>query len=140
MIPRTTNTVRGLNRTIRSSTTGQTVTTGPDDVYPARLPGHPDLVSLRSTGIEQSTLLPDGRPVVVWVGVPDDPYIDKGELDTVALEVRVDDEVAATLDTVLAPSQDSEARRLVRAVASGLEDGSLEPTAGDLEPLADTIL
>jgi hypothetical protein len=97
-------------------------------------------VSLRSTGIEQSAQLPDGRPAVVWVGVPDDPYIDKGELDTVALEVRVDDEVTAALTTVLDPSQDSEARRLVHAVATGLEDGSLEPTAGDLEPLADAIL
>jgi hypothetical protein len=97
-------------------------------------------VSLRSAGIEQAAQLPDGRPAVVWVGVPDDPYIDKGELNTVALEVRVDDEVTAALNTVLDPAQDQEARRLVRAVAAGLEDGSLRPTAGDLEPLADSIV
>jgi hypothetical protein len=97
-------------------------------------------VSLRSTGIERTATLPGGREATVWVGVPDDPYIDRGELDTVALELRVGGEVAAALNTILDPSQDSEARRLVDRIVDGLEDGTLEPTAGALEPLADSLV
>jgi len=97
-------------------------------------------VSLRANAIERTALLPDGREAVVWVGVPNDPYIDRGELDTVAIELRVGGTVAAAINTILEPSQDSEARHLVDAVVRGLEDGSLEPTAGALEPLADSVL
>jgi len=75
----------------------------------------------------------------VRVGVPDDPYIAKRELDTVALELLEDGQVAATVNTVLAPDHESEARRLARDVVTRLESGELEPTAGALEPLADTI-
>jgi hypothetical protein len=96
-------------------------------------------VSLRSSGIERTATLPDGREAVVWVGVPEDPYIDRGELETVAIELRIDGEVAAALNTILDPSQDSEARRLVDTAVRGLEDGSLPPTAGALEPLADSL-
>ena len=84
-------------------------------------------------------MLPDGRGAVVRVGVPDDPYIAKSNLDTVAVEVRIDGVVAATVNTVLDADQVSEARGLAREIVSGLESGTLEPTAGAIEPLADTL-
>jgi hypothetical protein len=94
-------------------------------------------VSLRGTPVVETTALPDGREAEIRIGVPDDDYVAARELDTVALEVRVDGEVVAALNTVLAPEQDSEARRLAREIADGLSSGRLEPTAGALEPLAD---
>ena len=84
-------------------------------------------------------MLPDGREVVVRVAVPDDPYIAKKELDTVALDVVSGEEVIATVNTILEPEHESEARALAREVAAGLASGELEPTAGALEPLADRI-
>jgi hypothetical protein len=96
-------------------------------------------VSLRGSPVEESATLPDGRAAVVWVGVADDSYIPKRELDTVALELRVDGEVVAVLNTVLDADQDSEARALVREVVAGLESGALEPSAGAIEPLAETL-
>ena len=96
-------------------------------------------MSLRGDPVEQTATLPDGREVRVRVGVPDDPYIKKSDLDTVALELWIDERVAATVNTVLEPEQTSEAQQLVREVARGLESGEVEPTAGALEPLADTL-
>lgn len=96
-------------------------------------------MSLRGRPVEQSATLPDGREVVIRVAVPEDPYIAKKELDTVSLELRAGDEVLAALNTVLEPEHSSEARVLAREIASGLESGDLEPTAGALEPLADRI-
>ena len=92
-------------------------------------------MSLRGAPIEQATTLPDGRQALIRIGVPDDDYIGKRELDTVAAELIVDGQVAASLNTVLRPEQDSEARRLVREIAAGLGSGELEPTAGAIEPL-----
>ena len=96
-------------------------------------------MSLRTRPVEATATLPDGRAAVVRVGVPDDPYIAKRELDTVALELRVDGEVAAALNTVLDVDQESEARSLAREIAAKLESGELEPTAGAIEPLAETL-
>ena len=96
-------------------------------------------MSLRGNPIERTAALPDGRAAAVWVGVPDDPYIGKGDLDTVAIELRVDGEVVAALNTVLDADEVSEARALVREVVAGLESGELEPTAGAIEPLAETL-
>jgi hypothetical protein len=96
-------------------------------------------VTLRSRPIEEAATLPDGRAAVVRVGVPDDPYVRKSDLDTVAVEVRVDGVVAAAVNTVLDADQVSEARQLAREIVSGLESGTLEPTAGAIEPLADTL-
>jgi hypothetical protein len=93
-------------------------------------------VSLRGHPIEQSATLPDGREVVVRVGVPDDPYIPKKELDLVSLELRAGNDVLAALNTALEPEHSSEARELAREIAAGLASGELEPTAGALEPLA----
>ena len=92
---------------------------------------------MRGNPITQRVTLPDGREGEIRVAVPDDSYIPKKELDTVALELRVEGEVLAALNTVLDPDQTSEARQLAREIAEGLESGTLEPTAGALEPLAD---
>jgi hypothetical protein len=96
-------------------------------------------MSLRGTPIEQEAELPDGRVFLVRVGVLDDSYVPRREIDTVAIELVEDGQVAASVNTVLAPEHESEARALVRQVADRLASGDLEPTAGALEPLADTI-
>ena len=83
--------------------------------------------------------LPDGRVVDVFVGVPNDPYIPKRDMDTVDVELRSGGEVLAAVNTVLDADQDSEARQLAREIVGGLEGGSLEPTAGAIEPLADEL-
>jgi hypothetical protein len=90
--------------------------------------------------VQETAKLPDGRQAEIWLGVPTDDYVPARELDTVALEVRVDGEVVAALNTVLGPEQTSEGRRLARDIAEGLSSGRLEPTAGALEPLADAPL
>ncbi len=93
-------------------------------------------MSLRGHPVEEPVTLPDGRVGLVRIGVPEDPYIRKRELDTVAAEVLVDGVVSATVVTLLRPRDNSEARRLAAEIAAGLESGELEPTAGSIEPLA----
>ena len=96
-------------------------------------------MSLRGHPAEEQATLPDGRDVLVRVGVPVDPYIRKKEFDTVSLELWSGDQAIAAVNTLLEPRHTSEARALAREVAAGLESGELEPTAGALEPLADRI-
>ncbi len=97
-------------------------------------------MSLRGAPVEQSATLPDGRVVRVRVGVPDDSYIPKRELSTVDVELFSDQgRVLAAVNTVLDPDQVSEARELAREIVSGLESGSLQPTAAAIEPLADQL-
>jgi hypothetical protein len=96
-------------------------------------------MSLRGNPVRETATLPDGREVVVSVGVPYDPYIRRRELGTVSLELRSGDEVLAALNTVLEPRHTSEARALARQVTDGLASGELEPTAGALEVLADSM-
>ncbi|MFN2471343.1 MAG: hypothetical protein ABR583_10250 [Gaiellaceae bacterium] len=93
-------------------------------------------MSLHAHPAEQPVTLPDGREAIVRVGVPDDPYVPRRELDTVAAEIVVDGQVAATVNTLLHPGQDSEALSLAREIAEGLGSGELEPTAGAIGPLA----
>ena len=95
-------------------------------------------MSLRGEPIETTAKLPDGREVRVRIGVPDDSYIAKRELDTVDIELLlVGGNHLAAVNTVLEADQVSEARELAREIVAGLESGELEPTAGALEPLAD---
>jgi hypothetical protein len=94
-------------------------------------------MSLRGEPLEEAVTLPDGRVVTVRVGVPDDPYIAKRELDTVAVELLEDGRGIAAVNTVLEPEQASEGRELLRELVAGLESGSLAPTAAAIEPLAD---
>jgi hypothetical protein len=96
-------------------------------------------VSLRGRPVEQEATLPDGRRVVVRVAVAVDTYIPRRERHTVTLELLTEDRVEATVNTVLAPNQVGEARKLVDAVATKLQSGELQPTAAAIEPLADSI-
>ena len=96
-------------------------------------------VTLRGRPVEETVVLPDGRSVTVRIAVPEDPYIAKKELDTVALELWVGEEALGAVTTVLDPGQVSEARSLARDVAAGLASGELAPTAGAVEPLATTL-
>jgi hypothetical protein len=98
-------------------------------------------VSLRGEPLEQEVTLPDGRVVSVRVGVAEDSYIPRRDLDTVVIELWDvgRGEHLAGVATVLSADDVSAARALVREVVAGLGDGSLEPTAGALEPLADSV-
>jgi hypothetical protein len=96
-------------------------------------------MSLRGDPVELTAMLPDGREARIRVGVPDDPYIPRRELDTVDVEIALDGRVAAAVNTILEPAQDHEARLLAREIVAGLESGELEPTAAAIEPLADRL-
>lgn len=96
-------------------------------------------MSLRGRPITENAALPDGREAVVRVGVPDDPYVAKREFETVAVEIVLDERVAASLNTVLSPDHESEARALALEIVAGLEAGELQPTAAAIESLADRI-
>jgi hypothetical protein len=96
-------------------------------------------MSLRSDPLEQDATLPDGRVVRVRVGVPEDDYIRRRELNTVAVELYGNGEHLAAVNTILGPRQVSEGRALLREIVSGLESGALAPTAGAIEPLADRL-
>ena len=95
-------------------------------------------MSLRGEPIEQTARLPDGREVLVRIGVPEDSYIPSRELDTVDVELYDGGRHLAAVNTVLGADQVSEARQLAREIVAGLESGELEPSAGALERLADT--
>jgi len=98
-------------------------------------------MSLRGEPLEEEATLPDGRVVAVRVGLAEDSYIPRRELETVVLELWDEDrgEHLAGVSTVLSVADVDAARRLLREVVEGLADGSLEPTAGALEPLADSV-
>ena len=107
------------------------------DVYVHARASNLPRVSLRGRPIEKTAALPDGREVQVRVGVPEDSYIPRRELDTVDIELFLDGRHVAAVNTVLDADQESEAQQLAREVVAGLESGDLEPTAAALEPLAD---
>ncbi len=96
-------------------------------------------MTLRGRPVEETATLPGGEEAVVRIAVPADPYIRASDLETVALELRVGGELAATLNTLLDPDQESEARSLAREIVARLESGDLEPTAGALEPYAERL-
>jgi len=98
-------------------------------------------MSLRGKPLEQNVTLPDGRVIAVRVGIAEDSYIPRRELDTVVLELWDGSrgEHLAGVTTVLSAEDVDAAHALLREVVAGLEDGSLAPTAGALEPLADSV-
>ena len=77
--------------------------------------------------------------MLIEVGVPADPYIPRREQQTVDVELRIEGRVVAAVNTVLGVRQEREARELAREIKAGLESGELAPTAGAIEPLADTL-
>jgi hypothetical protein len=109
------------------------------EILPADARADARAVSLRDRPVEEAARLPDGRPVLVRVGVPDDSYIPRQELDTVDVELWAGAEVLAVVTTVLSPHHEDEAQALAHEIASGLERGTLAPTAGAIEPLAERI-
>ena len=97
-------------------------------------------MSLRTSPAIEHAALPHGGSVTVWVGVPDDPYInDKSALTTVDVQLHEGNAVVASLSTVLDPKQESEARQLAREVKAALEKGEIGLHADDLEPFADKL-
>jgi hypothetical protein len=96
-------------------------------------------VTLRTSTILRPVKLPDGREATVRLGLADDSYIPKREQETVVLELRIGEHVAAALDTILDPDQEDDGAKLVAEIARKLERGELEPTAGALEPYADRL-
>ena len=94
-------------------------------------------MSLLGRPVLQTASLPDGTQVRIRVGVPEDPYIPRRELETVDVELFNGDRSLAAVNTVLGPEQESEALALAREIVAGLESGQLEPTAAAIEPLAD---
>ena len=114
-------------------------------VLPWFRPGPPPAewhtMSLRGEPLEQEVTLPDGRVVAVRVGVAEDSYIPRRELDTVVLELwdPAQGEHLGGVATILSADDVDAAHTLLREVVAGLGDGSLEPTAGALEPLADSV-
>ena len=93
-------------------------------------------MSLRTDPVEETVATPEGRELRVRVGVAADPYIAARDRRTVDLEVFEGEQPLVALNTLLGPREDAAALALVRDVAAGLRDGSLAPTAGALEPLA----
>src|ERR1700749_1016037 len=98
-------------------------------------------MSLRGEPLEQEVRLPDGRVVAVRVGVDEASYIPRRELDTVVLELwdEARGEHLAGVTTVLSADDLDAAPAPLRAGLGALGDGSLNPTAGALEPLADSV-
>jgi hypothetical protein len=98
-------------------------------------------MSLRGAPLEQEVRLPDGRVVAVRVGIAEDSYIPSRELDTVVIELWDEGrgEHLAGVATLLSADDVTAAGVLLRKAVAGLGDGSLAPTAGALEPLADSV-
>jgi hypothetical protein len=97
-------------------------------------------VSLRTSPVVEHAALPQGGTVTVWVGVPDDPYLDdKSLLTTVDIQLHEGNGVIASLSTVLDPDQVSEGHQLAREVKTALESGEIGLHADDLEPFADRL-
>jgi hypothetical protein len=96
-------------------------------------------MTLRANPVEREATLPDGRVMRVRVGVAEDSYIPTREVNTVTLELIGDGQHVAAVTTLLRAHQDREARELAHEVVIGLENGTLAPTAGALEPLADRL-
>lgn len=94
-------------------------------------------MSLRDSPVEVTAALPDGRELLVRVGVPDDPYIPRRELATVTAELYEGGRPLAVATTLFEPEQVRDARELAQEIASGLEAGRIEPTAAAIEPLAE---
>lgn len=97
-------------------------------------------MSLRSQPAIEHASLQGGGTVVVWVGVPDDPYItDKSQLTNVDIQLHEGNSILASVTTVLDTDQESEARALAREVKAAIEAGEVGLTAHDLERFADQL-
>jgi hypothetical protein len=94
-------------------------------------------VSLRTSPIVEHAALPGGGSVTIWVGVPDDPYIDdKAQLTTVDLQLHEGNAVVATVSTSLSPGEVDQGRELAHRVKAAIEAGEVGLHAHDLERFA----
>jgi hypothetical protein len=96
-------------------------------------------VSLRGEPLEAEVSVPGGSTVRVRIGVPDDSYIARRDLDTVTVELYANGEHVAAVTTLLDADQTDQAHELLREIVAGLESGTLAATAGALEPLVDRL-
>ena len=97
-------------------------------------------VSLRTSPVIEHAALPGGGSVTVWVGIPDDPYIeDKSALTTVDIQLHEGNAVVASISTVLDATHEDGARALARDVKAALEAGTIGLHAHELEPFADEL-
>ena len=97
-------------------------------------------MSLRAAPIVEHASLPQGGTVTVWVGVPDDPYIDdKSTLKTVDIQLHEGNAIVASTSTVLDSTHEDGARALARDVKAALESGTIGLHAQDLERFADQL-
>jgi len=97
-------------------------------------------VSLRAAPVVEHAHLPKGGTVTIWVGVPDDSYIDdKSQLTTVDIQLHEGNAIVASLETVLDPDQVSEARQLANDVKAAIEAGEIGLHAQELERFADQL-
>ena len=84
--------------------------------------------------------LPSGGSVTVWVGVPDDPYIDdKGTLNTVDIQLHEGNDVIASLRRCSTRIRRAEALALAREVKAAIEAERIGLHANELEPFADRL-
>ncbi|MEO8291154.1 MAG: hypothetical protein ABI649_09205 [Gaiellaceae bacterium] len=96
-------------------------------------------MSLRGEPVEEHATLPDGRVVRIWLGIPDDSYVKRRDIDTVAIELWSGTDLVGSVKSLLTVHETSEARAIARQIKAGLEAGELEPTAGAIEPFAESI-
>jgi hypothetical protein len=97
-------------------------------------------MTLRSSPAIEHAALPGGGTVTVWVGVPDDPYIDdKSLLTTVDLQLHEGNAIVASISTVLEPDQENEAHALALEVKAAIEAGDVGLHAAELERFADQL-
>jgi hypothetical protein len=77
---------------------------------------------------------------MVWVGIPDDPYIDdKNALKTVDIQLHEGNSIVASISTVLNATHEAGARALARDVKAALEAGKIGLHAHELETFADEL-
>src|SRR3954466_2971078 len=94
-------------------------------------------MSLRGAPLEQPVTLPDGRTLLLRVGVPDDPYVPKRELSTVVVEALEDGRGVAAVTTVLAPEDTTRARTWSRSPAGRPATAAVAPPASAIETVVD---
>lgn len=91
-------------------------------------------MSLRTSPIVEHATLPEGGGVTIWVGVPDDPYIEnKTQLTTVDVQLHEGNAVVASISTSLSPGEVDQGRELARRVKAAIEAGEIGLHAHDLE-------
>lgn len=94
-------------------------------------------MSIREEPVVREASLPDGTAAVaVRVIVPDDPYVARGELDTVVVELSQNGEVLGVVETPLSAADTEDAVELADRIRDALESGAVEPTAEGIEQLA----